>query len=175
MFDVFGTTLRLKLCKILENIGLLVPHTMMNNFEYIITLPASSDVLVTQTGEASADYSLENLHLEYETIMSDQLANEISSSFSTGRSLPYEHVTMFQKISWSKSLTIKNIDVNVPRKSVNAIVLLFKGDSNDNENFAYLNLKTVKISIEGKPNQLCYRDLTRASCMRRHIDCSQTR
>ena len=59
MFDVFRTTLRLELYKILENIGVFVPHTMMSNFEYIITLPASSDVLITQMGEVSTDYSLE--------------------------------------------------------------------------------------------------------------------
>ena len=92
LFDNFGTMLRLKLCKILENIGLYVPHNMMStNFEYILTLPNSSD------GEASTDYSLENVHLEYETIMSDQLANEVLSSFLTGRSVPYD-VTMFQQL-----------------------------------------------------------------------------
>ena len=33
MFDIYGTKLRLKLCKILENIGLFVLNTMMNNLE----------------------------------------------------------------------------------------------------------------------------------------------
>ena len=42
-----------------------------------------------------------------------------------------------------------------------AIVLLFKDDSSDNENFAYQNFKTVKISIEGKPNQVYSRDVTK--------------
>lgn len=57
----------------------------MSNIEYIIMLPSSSDVLVTQTGEASADYSLDNLHLEYETILSDQLSNKATTSFNVGR------------------------------------------------------------------------------------------
>ena len=41
------------------------------------------------------------------------------------------------------------------------IVLLFKDVSTDSEYFAYPNLKTVKISIEGKPNQVYSRDLIR--------------
>lgn len=38
MYDMFGTTQRIKLSKILDGIVLFVPHTMMNNLEYIITL-----------------------------------------------------------------------------------------------------------------------------------------
>ena len=40
-----------------------------------------------------------------------------------------------------------------------AIVLLFKDDSSDNENFVYPTLKT-KISIEGKSNQMYLRGYT---------------
>lgn len=72
---------------------------MMNDLEYIIALLA-------QTNQASASYSLENLELEYETISNNQLVEEISSMFSLGRSISYEPVTMFQKISWPKASTI---------------------------------------------------------------------
>lgn len=41
-----------------------------------------------------------------------------------------------------------------------AVVLLFKDNSTDSESFVYPNLKKVKISIEGKPNQVYARDLT---------------
>ena len=80
-YDTFGTKQRIKLSKILDSIGLFVPHTMMNNLEYIIMLPSSSEVLVTQTGEASIEYTLQNLHLEYETIINEELANEVTGSF----------------------------------------------------------------------------------------------
>ena len=52
--------------------------------------------------------------------------------FLSGRSVPCEHVTMFQK-----------------KKRMKAVVLLIKDNRGDNENFAYPNLKTMKISIEG--------------------------
>lgn len=57
---------------------------------------------------------------------------------------------MFQKILCAKADT-----VNIPRKSIKGIVLLFKDDTNDPESFSY-----VKISIEGKLNQIYSHDLT---------------
>ena len=162
VYGMFGSTLRLKLSKLLETIGLFCPHSMnLTNFECIITLPASNDVLIAQANQAAAEYSLENLQLEYETIMNKDVSYEITTNFSIGKSIPYEHVTMFHKLSWAKASTLLNINVNVPRKCMKAIVLLFKDDSTDSEDFAYPNLKTVKISIEGKPNQVYPRDLTR--------------
>ena len=41
-----------------------------------------------------------------------------------------------------------------------AIALLFRDDSTDPESFSYVNLKNIKISIQGKPNQIYSRDLT---------------
>lgn len=59
----------------------------------------SSEVLVTQSGQAAASCSLENLELEYETIVNDDLASQTTSMFSTGKFLFYEHVTMRKKIA----------------------------------------------------------------------------
>ena len=126
MFDIFGT-------KVLENIGLFVPNTMMSNLEYIMTLPASSTMLSTQANHAAANYSLENLELEYETITNPELARDITNMFSSSVSIPLEHVTMFRKISWAKANTVQKITVNIPHKSMKGIVLLFKDDSTANE------------------------------------------
>ena len=62
---------------------------------------------------------------------------------------------MFEKLTWPKATTVQNINVNVPRKSMKAIVLLFKDDNSDSE-----SLKTIKISTESKPNQVYPRELT---------------
>ena len=63
-------------------------------------------------------------------------------------------MSMFQKISWPKASTIQNINVNVPRKSMKAIIPLFKDKNSDNEFFPYPNLKTI-------PNKVYSRDLTK--------------
>lgn len=159
MYSIFGTKLRIKLCKVLEGSSLFVPNSMMNNLEYIITLPVSTDVLVKQSGQAQAEYSLENLELEYETITDDELASEITSMFSSGKSLVFEHVTMFKKMAWPKADTVQNINVNMPRKSMREIVLLFKDDNAEDEVFPYPKISQIKISMERKPNQVNSRDL----------------
>ena len=81
---------------------------MMNNLEYVKTLTSSSDVVLTQANQTATNYKLENLQLEYEATTNDQLAEEISSMFSLGRSIPYEYVTMFQKTSWEKDSCTKS-------------------------------------------------------------------
>lgn len=116
-------------------------------------------MLLAQANQVAASYSLKNLQLEYETIANDQLASEITNMYSLGVSIPFEDVTMFQKVSWGKNSLVQNLNVNVPRKSMKAVVLLFKDDSADSESYVYPNLKAVEISIEGKPNQVNSRDL----------------
>ena len=103
MFDIFTTKQQIKLYKVVENISLFVPNTMMNNLEYILTLLSSSSVLLTQTGKASTNYTIENLELEHETITNDQLTDQVTTTFSVGRSIPCKHITMCQ-----------NLNVNVP-------------------------------------------------------------
>ena len=126
---------------------------MNNNPRYIITLPAASEILIAQSGETLGSYSLTNIELEYETIDNPDLANEISSLYSTGRSLSYEHVTMMKAVNWSANDTLVNENINLPRKSMRAIVLLFtKTTVTDSEEFIYPNIDEVKVTIEGVPN-----------------------
>ena len=44
---------------------------------------------------------------------------------------------MYKKIAWLKADTVQNININLPRKSMSAIVLFFKDDNADNEVFPY--------------------------------------
>ena len=77
MFDIYGTKQYLKLEKILSDHGLYAPYGMINNFQYVITLPKSSEIMVAQSGENVGNYTLENLELEYETIENLDLTNDV--------------------------------------------------------------------------------------------------
>ena len=98
---------------------------MNNNSRYIVTLPQSSEILVAQSGQTLGNYSLENLELEYETIDNSSIAEDISSLFASGRSLSYVHVTLMKTVTWSPASTLINENIDIPRKSKKAIVLLF--------------------------------------------------
>jgi hypothetical protein len=156
MFSVYGTKLKIPLDRIIADNGLYAPFRMNNNFMYILTLPKASDIMVAQSGEKVGGYTLWNLELEYETIENQSVADEISSMYSTGRSLvSYQHVTLMRTSNWAKSLTVVNENVNLPRKSMAAIVLLFTKQTRANsEEYLYPNIEEVKITIEGVPNSI---------------------
>ena len=79
-----------------------------------------------QSGEAVEGYTLENLELEYETIENQDLANEATEIYETGKSLDFNHVTLMKTTEWDKDSTLINETINLPRRSMKAVVLLFK-------------------------------------------------
>ena len=155
MFDIFGTKQKICLDKIIRDHALYAPFQMINNFLYIIKFPKSSEILVAQNRQTLEEYTLENLQLEYETIENKTIADEVPSLYSIGRSLSFEHITLFKMEPWAASSTVINELINVPRKSMKAIVMLFiKNNRTDSEEFIYPNITEVKLQIEGVPGQV---------------------
>jgi hypothetical protein len=151
--SIYGTKLKKPIDKIIGDHGLYTPFTMNNNPMYILTLPESDEIMTAQGGQKVEGYKLENLELEYEIIENDVLASEVSRMYSTGRSLSYKHVTLMRTSNWDKDLTIVNENINIPRKSMSAIVLLFTNKvRTDSEQYLYPNLEKVRLTIEGVPN-----------------------
>ena len=125
-------------CRIISDHGLYTPFQMNNNFRYILTLPQSSEISVAQSGQTLGSYSLENLELEYETIENQDVANSVSSVYGSGRSLSYEHLTLMKTTVLAASSTLVNENVNIPRRSMRAVVLLFTNTTRkDSEEFLY--------------------------------------
>ena len=77
-------------------------------------------------GSETRSYTLENMELEYETITNPELSAEINSKYCTDWSLSYEYVTLMRTEEWNKASTIQNMNINLPRKSMRGIILLFK-------------------------------------------------
>ena len=154
MYSINGTKQKLQLDRIIEDHGLYTPFGMMNNFQYILTLPKATDIMVAQGGSTVGTYSLEKLELEYETIENDGVASEVSSSYSTGRSLAFVHCTLMKTTVWDKASVLVNENVNLPRKSMRAIVCLFSKTPSptDSEDYVSPNIESVKVTIEDVPN-----------------------
>ena len=153
--EVYGTRQRIRLGHILKDHGLYTAYNMGSNFQYVITLPKAEDIMTAQSSESVEGYSLENIELEYETIDNSELANDIRSRFQVGRSLSFEHATRVTTEEWQKESTIQNITVNIPRKSMKAIVLFFsEGTETGTEKFVYPNLENIKVTIEGIPSAI---------------------
>ena len=146
-----------KICfdKIIRDHRLYAQFYMNNNFRYIITLPSSSELMVIQSGQTLGTYTLEDLQLEYEIIENIYLANEIAEKYAVCRSLSYEHITLMKTVVWTAASTLLNENINIPRKSMRSIVLLFTKQSRiDSEVYLYPNITEVKLTIEGVPNNV---------------------
>ena len=150
MFD----RMKIPLGKILCDHGPYAPYGMFD-FEYRITLPKSETILAAQSGQEKGKYKLTDLNLEYEIIESEDLARGVKEKYTTGRSLGYDYTTLLQTLAWKKYSERETIAVNIPRKSLKAIVLLFtESDANDSEHFPFPNLTKVDVTVEGNPNDL---------------------
>ena len=128
-------------------------HYGMCDFSYKITFPNPEKIMKAQTNETIGNYKLADMKLEYDVIESNQLVEEVKGKFNLGRSLGYDHTTLLKILSWSKDSTMQSIDINIPRKSMKAVVLLFtKKDAEDSEEFVFPNLTRVDVTVEGDPN-----------------------
>ena len=154
LLEEYQKVLKMKLGKILEGYGPYAPYEMPS-FEYRIKLPDSKDVMVAQSGQKVGTYKLEDIFLQFETILNKEFANEVKGEYIAGRQLWYDHITLLSSEVWKKDDTKKSIDVNVPCRSMKAIVLLFtKTNSTNSEEFMNPNIERVKVVIEGKPNSV---------------------
>ena len=146
--------MKIPLGKILCDNGPYAPYGMCE-FVYDITLPRSEKIMKAQTNEEIGEYKLTDMQLEYDVIRSVGLAESIRGTYNIGRSFPYNHVTLLKSPVWRKESEREVIDINVPRKSLKAVVLLFteKG-SKDSEYFPFPNLTSVKVDVQGTPNDI---------------------
>ncbi len=102
--------------------------------------------------------------MEYETIDNQDLAQE-SSKYDTGRSLVYEYITYVKALNWNKDSTIENETMNFPWQSLKAVVMLFRNKTvTDSEEFVFPNIETVKVTIEGIPNQIYSQGIPKNRC-----------
>ena len=56
---------------------------------------------------------------------------------------------------WDKSSTLIKETINLPRKSMKAVVLLFRNKTvKDSEEYVYPNIESIKVTIKGIPNSV---------------------
>ena len=110
------------------------------------------------------------MQLEYEVIRSEGLANSVRGTYNTGRSFPYNYSTLLKTLPWAKGNTREVIDINIPKKSMKAVVLLFteKG-AGDSEHFPFPNLTQVDVTVEGNPNDIYSRELAKRNMYREAV------
>ena len=79
----------------------------------------------------------------------------------TSTEFPFVDVSYLRPTNWNKDKTSEVVTINVPRKSMRAIVVLFKhADTVDSEEYVYPNITKVDVTIDGRPNAVYSNGIT---------------
>ena len=116
---------------------------------------------VTKSGVSSpkvpdAKYKITDISLEYEIVTQPNLARSIRSEYQHMAML-YDRISRHRKIPVNKSDTVWNWALNMPRKSLKGILVLFeeeKSYARDKSKFYNPKIQKVSVIVEGKPDQL---------------------
>jgi hypothetical protein len=116
------------------------PQAIRNNVEFYIKL-------------AAGKYSLKNICLEYDYILNQSIANDITQKYTNHRHIfnDYKsHTTTDVKAEESEF----EININATYESLRAVLVFFKANNDASVEYLYPNITNVKVDIDGTTNQL---------------------
>ena len=152
LFKARGKRVKIKLEKILNNQGLFAPSAFSGGVEFNFRTPNASDIMIAQSGESVGGYSLKEPKLIYESIESPEMYFQAAADY-TNTEFPFMDITYLKPTNWGKDQTSVVEFTNVPRKSMRAMVILFKyADTEDSEEYIYPNITKVDVTIDRRPN-----------------------
>ena len=137
--------------------GATYPSALGSHIEWEIKLAQPTQLIVTSNSN-TVNYRLTNIQMEYETLKDEDLAREIAGYYNGGKSFLYEHMHHFRTIPFKESDSIINENINLPRKSIRGLVILFTKnqdqDKINSELFVNPKLTSVSVTIEGIANKV---------------------
>ena len=156
---VYGTKYRINLDHpILTDHGVFYPQALYNDLVFDLTLAPAHQV-VKGPDASKLVYKLENIQLEYEVILSKDLAAEALSTYKNGKEFAYDLVMREIVVPITRgSDTRLNLRINPQRRSLKGILLLFinpfVSGAKDTEQFFNPDITNVKVTVNGVPNRV---------------------
>tara|TARA_B110000881_G_scaffold89251_1_gene78387 strand:- start:1327 stop:2613 length:1287 start_codon:yes stop_codon:yes gene_type:complete len=134
-------------------------HQLKDRLSYELTFASYGKVIVSTDNNAS--YTISDIHMEFETITSLELATMLRNQHKGKFTILYDRVQRHSKQSYNKQDTIWNISMAPSAKSMKGILILFVDPSDggalygrDSEKFYNPKINKVSITLDGNPNQL---------------------
>ena len=156
---VYGTKYRINLDHpILTDHGVFYPQALHNDLVFELTLAPAHQV-VKGSDASKLGYKLENIQMEYEVIRSKTLADEATSTYSSGKEFAYDLVMRERVVPITRgSDTRLNLRVNPQRRSLKGILLLFINPfisgARDSEYYFNPDITKVAVTVNGVPNRV---------------------
>jgi hypothetical protein len=132
------------------------PFAIPEDFTEELTFAPNENFIVS-ADTSDWSYKISNICLEYETFNDESLARQINDRYMDGISFLFDHVTHF-KTEEIRDATLINTNINVPKRSLKGILLLFeekfRGGTRDSEKFSNPFITNIDITIEGLVNKI---------------------
>ena len=156
---VYGKKYRINLDhQILTDHGVFYPQALFNGLVFNVKLAPTNQV-IKGSDPNKLKYKLTNIELEYQVILSKELADEVTRVYGTGKEFMYDHVSLFKVVTIRATSPLINITVDHQRRSTKAILILFvkpyTAGTRDSEKYIFHDISKVKVTINGSPNKLC--------------------
>lgn len=155
--NVFGKRYRLPL-----SLELIDDHTPLptwdieDNIMFELKINTKEYVLKYSNSD-SANFNLNNITLQYETLDCSSLKDQIVKGLEFGLPFLFDHVHHYEKKEIMKKDILVNDKINIDRKSLKGILLLFQNEFNagerDSEQFPDPKITDIKLTI-GTSNKL---------------------
>ncbi len=137
--------------------GPLYKYAINEDIIFEITLAESNRILVA-TDTKDWGYKLSNICLEYDTVTSENIANTMMQKYNSGFCVLHDFVDYVRTVSIKANDTLINENINIPRRSIKGVFLLFLKSFTDgqrkSEEFHNPEIKDIEITIEGISNKL---------------------
>ena len=96
--------------------------------------------------------------LEYDTVTNEAIARQLLNNYTAGYSVFYDWIDHFKTLNVTAATTLINENINIPKRSMKGILLLFVTEytdgTRDSEKFENPNISKIKVTIEGIANKL---------------------
>ena len=143
--------------QILETSLPLYQHGLGSRLTYELTFADYSDVIKATKPDAA--YTISNISLEFDTIISASLASQLRTEYMKS-SILYDRILRAHIIPLNNSDTSFSIDINSPSKSLKGVLLIFTKERSatkfirNTEEFFNPKITKVEVTVEGMPNEL---------------------
>ena len=122
---VYGKKYRINLDhQILTDHGVFYPQALYTDLKFELVLAPANQV-VKGSDPTKLKYKLTNIELEYEMIRSEDLADQATRVYESGKEFLYDHVSRDIVVEVGPSTVRINVKVDAQRRSMKGILLLF--------------------------------------------------
>ena len=140
-------------------------YDLKDKLQIDITFNSPEAVILAGTGadltkRTDYAYSVKDLRMEYDIINEPSMSLDVKRQYEFGVVVPFKRYIKYRFEEINKNASVINLKINAPCKSLSHVLIFAINPNDRKEVFKNLDIKSVNIAVERKPNQLYTSGLT---------------